>query len=204
MIDISRPARTAGFTVVEIVVVLAVVAALSAILVPMVSSYLDEGRRQRARGDLRSIGEAMDAANRDLGVFPVFRDGGDRTVTTTAAYTTLTGRGDAPSVASGTGWTVTGSDVGSLSGQLVENAPGSGSYPTQGRFAWRGPYIDDLAPDPWGNGYVVNAENLLPNQPEAGFVLTAGPDGEIDTDFEISRTAGDLTPGGDDLLYRIR
>lgn len=199
-----RPARTAGFTVIEILVVLGVVAALSAILVPIVSSYVEDGRRQRARGDLRSIGEAMNAVHRDLGVYPVFTDGGDRTVGTAASYEVLIGPGNTPSVGSGTGWTVTGSDVGSLGGQLVQNAPGGGGYPTQGRFAWRGPYIDDVSPDPWGNGYVVNAENLLPNQGQSGYVLSAGPNGQIETDFEIDRTSASTTPAGDDLLYRLR
>lgn len=191
---------------VEIVVVLAVVAALTAILVPMVTSYVQDSRRQRARSDLRAIGDAMDAVHRDLGDFPVFRDGTDRTVSTTAAYPVLIGPGDTASVgSSASNWpTLDPANVGSLGGQLVQNSPGSGAYPTQGRFSWRGPYIDDLAPDPWGRGYLINAENLLPNQADAGYVLSAGPDGEIDTDFDISRTSGDVTPAGDDLLVRLR
>lgn len=204
MSTINRPARTGGFTVIEILVVLGVVAALSAILVPMVTSYVDQGRRERARGDLRAIGEAMNAVHRDLGVFPVFTDGGDRTISTAASYEVLIGPGATPAVENGTGWTLTGPDVGTLGGQLVQNAPGGGAYPSQGRFAWRGPYIDDIAPDPWGNGYVVNAENLLPNQGESGYVLSAGPDGEINTPFEIDRTSASTTPRGDDLLYRLR
>lgn len=189
----------------EIVVVLAVVAALTAILVPMVTSYVEDGRRQRARGDLQAIGDALNAAQRDLGDFPVFRDGSSRTVSTTAAYPVLLGPGDTASIGSGSNWpALDPSNVGSLGGQLVQNAPGSGAYPTDGRFAWRGPYVGDLAPDPWGRAYVVNAENLLPNQDEAGFVLSAGPDGLIDTDFEIGRTSGSVDPDGDDLLFRVR
>lgn len=199
-----RPAHTAGFTVIEIVVVLGVVAALSAILVPMVSSYVEDGRRQRARADLRAIGEAMNAVHRDLGVFPVFREGTKRALTDDSTYAILIGPGDIASAAGGTGWSAKydgGADAGSLSDQLVENEPG---YPSQGRFAWRGPYIDDLSPDPWGHAYGVNAENLMPNDTGAGFVISAGPNGQVETDFEIGRTSGNVTPAGDDLIYRIR
>lgn len=200
---VSRPARAAGFTVIEIVVVLAVVAAMSAILVPMVSSYVEDGRRQRARGDLRAIGEAMNTVHRDLGVFPVFRDGSKRALVADSTYAVLEGPGNTPTLNSSwqNNYDSGNQVVGALSNQLVQNGPG---YPSQGRFSWRGPYIDDLAPDPWGRSYLVNAENLMPNQSESGYVLSAGPNGQVETDFEIDRMSASTTPGGDDLLYRLR
>lgn len=183
--------------------VLAVVAALSAILVPMVTGYVQDSRRQRSLGDLRAIGDAMDAVHRDLGDFPIFRDGGDLTLDASSTYAVLEGVGETPTLNSS--WSDNYNNgnqvVGPLSGQLIENGP---SYSTQGRFAWRGPYLDDLAPDPWGRAYLINSENLMPNQDEAGYVLSAGPNGEVETDFEIGRTSGSVTPGGDDLLVRIR
>lgn len=199
---------------VEIVVVLAVVAALTAILVPMVSTYVQDSRRQRARGDLRSVGDALTAFHRTFGDFPIFRDGSDRNLADNTTFDILFGPGDVPSLAGslstskwspiddGTlGSSESGDDAGTLAAQLLENAPG---YPTTGEFRWDGPYLENLGPDPWGHAYLVNAENLRPAQGEAAYVLSAGPDGVVETAFEIDRTGGNVTPAGDDLLFRIR
>jgi len=58
-------------------------------------------------------------------------------------------------------------------------------------FAWRGPYLDEISSDPWGNRYMANVF-ALHSPPEAGphdrygsavVCLSAGPDAEVDTDF---------------------
>ncbi len=68
-------------------------------------------------------------------------------------------------------------------------------------FAWRGPYIDELAPDPWGNRYMANVFALY-NPPGAGardryasavVCYSTGPDAAVDTDFNqpVGWTTGD-------------
>lgn len=196
---------SSGFTLLEVVVVLGVVAALAAILTPIVSGYLEDARLQRARSDARSVADALLQAQRDLGDFPIFMDGSlsARDLDDASTFDVLIGPGRVPSFA-GAGWSNAydgGSDADQLADQLVSNAPG---YPTQGRFAWRGPYVEEPSSDPWGSAYVVNAENLRPAQQDAAFVLSAGPDGTVQTDFDLDRTGGSVAPAGDDLLVRIR
>lgn len=194
-----------GFTLLEVVVVLGVVAALAAILTPIVSGYLEDARLQRARSDAGTLADALLQAQRDLGDFPIFSDGSlsGRTLADSTTFDVLLGPGRVPTL-SGTGWSNaydSGNDADQLADQLVTNAPG---YPTDGRFAWRGPYMEDPTADPWGNAYLVNAENLRPAQDEAGYVLSAGPDGTVQTDFDQDRTGGGVAAAGDDVLVRVR
>lgn len=196
---------SSGFTLLEVVVVLGVVAALAAILTPIVSGYLDDARVQRARSDARTLADALLEAQRDLGDFPVFRDGSlsVRALDDASTYDVLAGPGEVPTL-SGAGWSTAhdgGADTGSLAAQLVTNGPG---YPTDGRFAWRGPYVEDPSADPWGRAYLVNAENLRPAQDDAAYVLSAGPDGVVQTDFDQDRTGGSVASAGDDIFVRVR
>lgn len=199
----TRTAAASGFTLVEIIVVLGVVAALVAILTPMVTGHIEDARLQRAQGDARTVGDALLAAHKDLGDFPIFRDNSDRALADSSTYDVLHGPGDVPGLA-GAGWSAaydSGNDADTFANQLIRNTPG---YPTTGRFQWRGPYLDAPSPDPWGNAYLVNAENLRPAQPHAAYVLSAGPDGVVQTDFDLDRTGADVLPAGDDILFRLR
>lgn len=211
---VPRSEETAGFTLIEVLVVLSVVAALAAILVPMTSNYIEDSRVQRARKDVRSIGDVMTDFQGGFGDFPIFRAGSNRTLADSTTFDILFGPGDLPDLGGsvdGTKWepvddgtlddSETGDDADELGDQLIGNAPG---YATAGKFRWEGPYLENLSPDPWGRAYLVNAENLRPAQDEAGYVLSAGPNGLVETPYEIDRTSGPITPGGDDILFRLR
>ncbi len=74
-------------------------------------------------------------------------------------------------------------------------------------FAWRGPYLDAVRPDPWGNRYMANV--IWFTMPQFGdasgfirpvIVLSAGPDEEIDTPFS---SAGGFLLGDDDIAYPV-
>ncbi len=96
-----------------------------------------------------------------------------------------------------------GCGVGPLVDQLMTNVP---AYPTTANlakpFKWKGPYIS-LQSDPWGNRYLVNIINAKSGSADACFVLSAGPDGRVDTPFNISETS-QVAPSGDDIIARIR
>jgi hypothetical protein len=57
-----------------------------------------------------------------------------------------------------------------------------------------------LSSDPWGNGYVVNLSAIAAAEPTSLWVLSAGPNGIIDTPFVSSSGA----PTGDDVAIRVR
>ncbi len=79
-----------------------------------------------------------------------------------------------------------------------------------GIFGWRGPYLDALSPDPWGNRYMVNSFALFaPPEGDAADIFSSavvcystGPDLGIDTEFNQPQDNDDEAgweTGGDDL-----
>jgi len=107
---------------------------------------------------------------------------------------------DPGTAVSSNGWDsdTTQAAVDFLENHLYDNTPkGTGAYPTTGRRAWRGPYLNKVPLDPWGTPYMVNIEATdTSSAVEKGFVISAGPNGVMDTPFGALRTT---TPGGDDI-----
>ena len=208
-----------GFTLMEIVVVLAVVALLAAILTPMVLTYLEDAKRSKAEGDTQQIGAAIAKLTKDVDHFPAYTNG-----TQTAGAATillLCGPGNLPTKATGvTGWdgipttsAACGSDgaakVDELVNHLVKNAPAPTGTPyatgARGRV-WRGPYLEKIGEDAWGNAYVVNIKNAPADSAVAAkvvWVLSAGPDGQINTNGDALADSGPAV-GGDDIAVRVK
>ncbi|MCB7129995.1 MAG: prepilin-type N-terminal cleavage/methylation domain-containing protein, partial [Candidatus Brocadiales bacterium] len=158
-----------GFTLLEIVIVLAIVGIMAGILVPMVRTYIGSAKTQRAEQDTKALGEALLAFNKDTARFPIWRSGTATTPSDPIFPVLRTEDGDMPSVqrfpvAIGFfGWNARSSDT--FENQLEKNAPGGSgtAYPATGEFAWRGPYMGPIRMDPWGNRYLCNAGALKPN-----------------------------------------
>jgi hypothetical protein len=125
------------------------------------------------------------------------------------AFVVLTGPGSAPADgAPPARWGLASVAVDSLENQLQRNQPGGDPspakrYATGGRFAWRGPYLRTLGEDPWGNQYVVNVGKLQPGQNRQAWVISAGPNGTIDTPFDATTTDA-AALGGDDIGARLQ
>jgi len=90
-------------------------------------------------------------------------------------------------------------------GGLQFDGPGGQGFNSE--FAWRGPYLDAVRPDPWGNRYMSNVLWLTMPQgaDSSGFirpviVLSAGPDEEVDTPFD---SVGGFVLGDDDIAYPV-
>ena len=66
--------RQSGFTLVEILVAVAILAIMSAALTPLVVKYVNDGRRARAMSDSQAIGQAILAFQLDTGLWPVNND----------------------------------------------------------------------------------------------------------------------------------
>lgn len=191
-----------GFTLIEMVVVLAVIAVLSAILTPTITRYIANVRLRRAESDCRTIAAAITEFDSDVSEWPIWVSG-TATGYNDDAYKVLVSPGDdvPDSSSSTTAWVTSGADVDSLSAQLNENTP---VYPTTARRRkWSGPYVPDVTEDPWGNRYLVNVESLKPGTTKyAVFVLSAGPDEAIDTKYDQDPKTAALS--GDDIWARIR
>ena len=199
--------RSTGFTMIEMVVVLGIIGVLAAVLTPLVSNYVDQSRIARAQSDCRTIGDAIARFERDVGRYPMFTSASTGTglmEDSDANVIRLEGPGSSVSDTSGnsSNW-VNGSTASTLVNQLLTNAPGYSTTSSLAKpFKWKGPYLNPDT-DPWGNKYLVNIINAKSASGLACFVLSAGPDGVVQTPFSISANS-QVSASSDDIIYRIR
>ena len=201
---LNRSAHARGFTLVEVVVVLAVVLLLSAIAVPLVSNYIEDGRRTRATAEVKVVASAVTNLYKDYGKWPARNNAG----TDNTLYVLYTGSALPASNPFAAGhtfntWALDGTHGDVLDNQLLANTPkgaSGGAYPTTGQFRWRGPYLaGGMSNDPWNRPYVVNViagHSTNATNYKRLFVLSAGPNGIIDTPATATATT-DIT--GDDI-----
>jgi prepilin-type N-terminal cleavage/methylation domain-containing protein len=192
-----RKRNEKGFTLIEVVVVVAVIAILAAVLTPYITKYIDDSKIAKARNEVQVIAAAVTNAYKDLGRWPnrntaVADYGGLYTGATTPA---------AAFIGAATGWPAPGALWNSLDTHLVTNGH---TYPLVGDTKWSGPYATTLPVDPWGRPYVINAANFQ-TQPVAPpfipvWVLSAGPNGIVETNIAAATTV----TGGDDIGFRVR
>jgi hypothetical protein len=171
-----------------------------------VSRTLAQGRLARAQNDVQAIRIAVHNVVTEHTLFVPFTSTG---AVDGDAIELLVSDGDAPFTAIGaTNWDnpvaccAGAVDVAFLEGHLVTNTAlgAAGSY-SVAAGGWRGAYINaPVDPDPWGNRYAVNSEYLKTITTNDVFVLSAGPDEEIDTAF----TFNGARPGDDDIIAIIR
>ncbi|MGE5341310.1 MAG: type II secretion system protein GspG [Candidatus Omnitrophota bacterium] len=204
-----KTSNSKGFTLIEMVVVLAVVAILAAILTPTIAKNISDAKMARANNEIQVIAASIGSFYKDLGRWPT-SNGADLTDTLYLLY----GPGNAPTVAvgavnaqywlsDGTGWGVAVCDT--LENQLISNSPKGVAdyYPTTGtELYWRGPYIAELKADPWGDQYAVNIRYAYNTTTNFVGVFSAGPDRQASTRTDQALTG--VTISGDDLIYRLQ
>lgn len=199
-----RAGRQDGITLIEATIVLIVVAILSAVAAPIASRTIDRAKLTRAKDDADAIVTAINDFLTDFTSFTPF------TVTGTSGGTTvqmLVSDGDIPALGTGSSsWTSVVNTASSpivdfLERHLVTNTPGGTGAYAIGAPGWRGAYVTPpFDPDPWGNRYAVNVLYLRSTTTNDVFVLSAGPDEQVDTPF----TVNGATPGGDDITSVVR
>ncbi|MEW6744580.1 MAG: type II secretion system protein GspG [Planctomycetota bacterium] len=160
-----------GFTLIEMVVVVAIIAAMAAILVPVISDELVSSERSHALGDTQRIAAAITQYVKDTRLLPTGPDG-DNTINW------MFGTGNLPAVNP-----FDDGDSDALLDYLTDGAANGGAK-------WNGPYLQEIPEDPWGNAYVVNTHGYFQDG-EYVWVLSAGPNGDIDTAVDATAPAGD-------------
>lgn len=203
---VSHPVRRlqAGFTLVEIIVVLAVVLVLTGIAVPMIGGYMEDGRRARAGAEIKVLHAALASFNKDVGAYPT-RDASGASnrislLITGAALPTTNPWTANHQFAT---WAMNAATADLMDNQMLLNKPGAqtaAAYATTGSNRWRGPYLAGASPlDPWGRPYVINvisAYSTNATNYKRLFVLSAGPDGKFDTNY---RATAVVDIAGDDI-----
>jgi len=221
-------ARKRGFTLIEILVGVAILAILSAALTPLVVKYINDGRRARALSDSQTLGQAILAFNLDTGTWPVNNDANSndagelsRLVGLPAVDINAANIPDGAGGATGSGnWDGGGSGgtAGALEDHLIRNQTAA-LNPIYGTSAsppeppgWNGPYVKQIPLDPWGRPYVCNVRYLdtarvagvtpAEEDDHAVMCLSAGANGTFETSFDDGTEL--QGPGGDDIGWPIQ
>ena len=187
----SRGVR--GFSTTEMATTLLVTSLLSTLTAPSIEHYVSLAQQVRAVHDARTIAVSLWRMQDDVG-WQARNPGG------LATFVLLVGDGAPPEIAAGGDprWLlpVTVPDVDRLANHLVRNGVGYRRIAPWPGGGWHGPYIDSgVTADPWGHRWAVNAKWLVSGSGVDVIVLSAGPNGVIETPFE----SGDSAPGGDDV-----
>lgn len=192
-----------GVTMIEMVVVLAIIAILAAILTPMITGYVDRARLNAAKSDLNNIAAAATQFATDAKFWPIYIATPANPNDETNVYSTLRSEGIEPTFnATATGWTAAVTSGSSATMASVLNDPAK--YVLTGSAKFRGPYLE-FGSDPWGGRYYLTALNLMPSGVNVAYVISSGPDQEIDTPFVNARaTTTSLVGTDDDIVVRIR
>ncbi len=171
-----------GFTLIEVIVVAAIIAILAGVLVPMIFNQIEESRNARALADCKTLQTAIMNFKKDTGVWPFKSD-----PTTTDVTVLVTGDPASLSAADVTSLGALGMDTSKMQDirdHLSNEVTGKATY---GDRLWKGPYITDVNKDPWDKPYVINLKQLMINPSDnnmftgSAWILSAGPNGIYDT-----------------------
>ena len=204
-------ARAAGFTLIELTVVLAVIVTLALVLTPAITNFINDARVSRTRNDVRTVAAAIIQVYQDTGHFPQWTTanaGGPGTATNKVDL--LVNPGNVPTVAQANLWTTGTTDT--LARQLMGNGPGYTVKTGGSPFGWNGPYLSsEMGADAWNNRYTVNVGSLDTTAGVTGqggaakhavWVISAGPNGAIETAPNQSVITARLV--GDDIGTRVQ
>ena len=154
-----------GFTLIEVIVVVGIIAILASILVPMVLKEIEESRSTKAYADVRSIATSIVVFKKDTAKWPNMDNGCAPNVAL------LFGDGTLPAGLAGLGFNIA----------LTSSYNDHLSTDTNGCYNnWKGAYITRVTADPWGNAYITNASDFsIIGNPV--WILSVGPNGQIET-----------------------
>ncbi len=186
-----------GFTLMEIMVVIIVIAVLASVAGPMITSITDQGKISATKSAMGNLKTAMVNFNADLGHYP--HAGASMKSTATDNFVAFNG-------GNGLGPTTESNCL--VTDKVTPLAGAPAAWKNLGIAAktwnrrWKGPYMDgdpaDFMLDAWGNPllYGVHEKNI--------YLHSAGPDGSYDdpnTIFDNSDYGGD--DGGDDIVVSV-
>ena len=123
-----RPKYSGGFTMLELIVNIAIISILSAIAIPAYITFRDKAKIAQARTDMHNILLAMEQLGNDTGEWPGHQPSGK---TNTAAN----------------------NEIWDLSVASAGLAATDGSYKN-----WKGPYMKVIPKDPWGMNYFLDTD----------------------------------------------
>lgn len=178
--------QAAGFTLIEVIVIVAILAILAGILAPMIFRQIDDAKLTRAEADCKSISSAILVFRKDLGVWPNRMGAG-----CPEATQLMRGEGNLPTELAAMSFL--SANVMNFNDVLMTDD--EGCYTPA---LYKGPYLPNVSADPWGNSYVVAANNFETGNTDPVFVFSAGPNGTMET------PTNSISPLGDDIGIRVK
>jgi len=180
------------------VIVIAVIAILSAIMVPNIVSSLEQARVAKAASETATIGKAILQFRQDMGRWPNYNVANPATI-----YTMLTGDGILPAgVNAAANWNRAPQNT--MAYFLIESnfaTVNDVRNRAQGLPVWNGPYLQRISPDPWGQTYLCNVGTFAPPVPTPPrvYVISTGPNRLINTPYNPL-----VNLVGDDIGFRLQ
>ena len=194
-----------GFTLIELILVVAVVAILAAILVPTVFSILDDSAITKGKADVKAIAGALVKFRDDTGVFPTQDADGPAGLPIEEVNLLYSGTvapligafSPSPGVEFDC---TTATNCDTFQFPFITNA-GTNAYSTTGKKFWKGPYLSENATDEFDTPYIVYVRRLRLAggvTTERSWIVFAGPNKAYET------TPGSTSAQGDDFVFLIR
>ncbi len=198
---IKRLKESKGYTLTEMTAVVATAGVLTAVMLPVAISQVQQGRLTAAAGDIQAISGAVAALLRDTGDYPMRNSSNDDITSrynkiiiySTQTETTSVNTDDIPEDMDTIG-NIESDDT--FDNHFYVNPP---FYDTSGDQQWKGPYLSSRKLDPWGKSYFVYMEGVF-DAASGGtttknlIVGSGGPNGT----WETLGTA--TTPSNDDIM----
>jgi hypothetical protein len=184
-----------GLSLVEVALALFV---LTAMMVPSIGDFVSNARRVKARSDVQVIASGLARFLFDMRTH-------DGQSGAWSACDILVGAGAVPDVRADSDaqpWAapLDARRACAIDDYLVTNAAGYAAAANTSalwRQGWAGPdFGSGVGPDPWGRRYAVSVRRGADGSELDTVVLSAGPDGIVDTPF----AAAEIAPRGDDIL----
>ena len=143
----QRRTHQHGFSILELLIAIAIIGILSTITISSINNIRDRGRQARAQVELKQIANAMTLLKNDTNLWPGAQE--------PDCYPTTAG----------------GNEIENL------NAATAGITQTHASFpGWGGPYMDEIPLDPWGTHYFFDTDYTLGSN-EVAVLGSYGPNG---------------------------
>ena len=175
--------RQSGFTLMEIMVVIIVIAVLASVAGPMIGSITDQGRASATKSKMSSLKSALLAYQSDIGRLP-YTGSCSRTAAKYNQKVLLCSCSEEWNVLYSNEWKA------------------DGCAPNNYHRKWKGPYMDsdpsDFMFDSWGNEfrYAVKNKNV--------YLWSSGPDGDFSADVEQAfKKQSETDSDVDDIVISI-